>query len=142
MRRKWFICIALVAFPLNLLWENFHANLYEDIKISMVHFMLLCALADVLITLLIYMTVSLLLRNAHWLRIMSWQKILLALPIAVVTAVVMEKLPLSWGWWSYSPQMPVLPWVRVGLSPFLQISLLPLGTFFLVSRFIRRDKRI
>lgn len=142
MQRKWFICIALVAFPLNLLWENLHAFLYEGVRLSMQSFMLLCALADVLITLLIYMVVSLLLRNPHWLRTMSWQKMLLALPVGVAAAVVMEKLPLSWGWWGYSPQMPVLPWVQVGLSPFLQISLLPVVTFLLVSLFSRTGKKL
>ncbi|MCJ8163270.1 hypothetical protein MKJ04_00340 [Pontibacter sp. E15-1] len=103
--------------------------------------MLLCTLADILITLLIYAFVGLLLQEPRWLSKMSWRKVLLALSVSMVTAVTMEKIPLLLGWWGYSARMPLLPWVQVGLTPFLQISLLPLLTLLLGSFFSTFGKR-
>lgn len=143
MQRKWLVPILLVAYPLNLLWENLHAFLYVEFRKSMQSpFLSLCALADALITLFIYILVGLLLRDSGWVGTLNRRKIILALSVSVLSAVVLEKLPLSWSWWSYSSYMPVLPWVQIGLSPFLQISLLPLTTFLLVSLFSRTGKKM
>lgn len=120
MQRKWLVPILLVAYPLNLIWENLHAFLYVEFRQRMQSpFYSLCALADVLITLFIYIAVGLLLRDPGWVGTLNRQKTAIALSVSVLSAIVLEKLPLFWGWWGYGPHMPVLPWVQIGLSPFL-----------------------
>jgi hypothetical protein len=40
------------------------------------------------------------------------------------------------GYWQYTDAMPVVPYLATGLSPLLQMMLLPILTFWLSSRFI------
>ncbi len=46
-------------------------------------------------------------------------------------ATLMEHAPLAAGSWSYSEGMPIVPWLRAGLWPLLQMTLLPPLTFWI-----------
>jgi hypothetical protein len=143
VRRKLYIYIFLIALGLNLVWENLHAPLYQVYNpIMRKVFFIKCALADAFITLLVYFLVTQLLKNPYWIRHLIWKYILVAFLVSMVISVVMEKSPLYLGWWSYGAEMPVLPWIQVGLSPFLQLSLLPSFTFFLVYLFSGKAKKV
>jgi hypothetical protein len=45
-----------------------------------------------------------------------------------------EKIALIMDWWQYSDQMPLVPFLNIGLSPFLAIVLLPILTFFITKK--------
>lgn len=144
MQKRLYALIFLVALGLNLLWENFHAPFYEEFNSIMgVVFFLCCALADAFITLFIYFIVTLLLKNPYWIKnFTAFKHILIVLIISIIIAAVMEKIPVALGFWGYTSEMFVLPGLEIGLSPFLQISLLPLFTFFLAYLLVRKGKRL
>jgi hypothetical protein len=59
------------------------------------------------------------------------------LPIAgVIVAIVVETLALDFGRWQYSPHMPVLPGLEVGILPVVQMALLPLLSVLLARRLV------
>jgi hypothetical protein len=58
------------------------------------------------------------------------------LGLSALTATIMEKAPVFLGLWSYEESMPIVPIVAIGLSPFLQITFLPLLTFLLIFFFL------
>lgn len=133
-----------IALVLNLIWENLHATLYENFNPIMAKvFFLYCSIVDALITLLIYFLVTLLRKNFYWIKSFTVSKNILAtLLVSILTATVMEKTPVALGFWSYTSEMSVLPVLEIGLSPFLQISLLPLFTFFLAYLLVKKGKRL
>jgi hypothetical protein len=59
------------------------------------------------------------------------------LPLAgILVAIVIERLALHFGRWQYSPDMPTLPGVAVGVLPVVQMGLLPLLSIVLARCFV------
>lgn len=59
----------------------------------------------------------------------DWQRsrvIALAVILALVYTLLSERINLARGSWAYSPWMPVLPWLEVGLAPLMQWIVVPL----------------
>jgi hypothetical protein len=54
--------------------------------------------------------------------------------LAVAYTVLSERINLARGSWGYSPWMPVLPWIDVGLAPLLQWIVVPSMTWWWASR--------
>ncbi len=70
----------------------------------------------------------------------------LRLPLTVVsalqtvpTAVLLEKLGLARGSWAYSEDMPIVPLLRVGLLPLLQLTLLVPASIVAAQWWSRRE---
>ena len=57
-------------------------------------------------------------------------------------AVLVERIALQTGMWRYSPSMPVIPVVGVGLWPFLQLPVLTVLVFAIVGRIGRVVGRV
>ena len=121
MKGRLYALIFILAFLLNLLWENLHASLYDEYFLELKRlFFLLCAVVDGLITLLIYFLASLIFKDPLWaIHSLSAKKALVVLAISTLTAAIMEKAPVLFDFWSYSKDMPIVPVVEIGLSPFL-----------------------
>lgn len=133
-----FATLSAVAFLSNLLWENLQAPLFFGYVDFARHFPV-CTLAsagDAALTAVFYLLIALKRRNPAWL----WKKfrvseLTLAAASGVLAAILVEKLALAYGWWAYSPAMPLLPLLSVGLLPVLQLAVLPAANFVL-ARFV------
>jgi hypothetical protein len=131
--------ILLVAFSINLVWENLHASLYDDYFLELKRlFFSVCAVIDGLITLLIYFLARLVFKDPLWImHSLSFRRAVVVLGIATI----MEKAAVFLGLWSYEESMPIVPLVEIGFSPFLQITFLPLLTFLLIFFFQNKAEK-
>lgn len=110
--------IFLVAFVLNLIWENVHSFLYSNYMGGQItEFILIRASlfdALVVITILVPFIYLNKLKNKTWLIVI----------IGVIVAVFNEWYGLNTGRWEYNSLMPILPIIKVGITPTIQLGLL------------------
>lgn len=110
--------IFTAAFLLNWVWENAHAFLYIHYQGGQITQLILlrAAFFDAIFITLLYLI------------FLKWkflqEKIWLALIIGFVVAVLLEWYALGTGRWAYSAMMPVIPVIKVGLTPGIQLGLL------------------
>ena len=134
--------VAVFALLLNFPWEILQVPLFAGMAdgpyIDAIRGCTQATLGDAVIMLLAYWMVSGLAACRAWiLAPRAWQ-VALFLTIGVLITVAIELLATRGYWvedWSYSPAMPVVPGIGVGLSPLLQWIVLPL----LVVGFVRRQ---
>lgn len=127
--------IVVIALILNLVWENLHDPLYESYRPFMKRwFFLGCSLGDVLLTFMVYWLVAGVLKDARWIRQFGGREIMLSLVFSIFIATTAEWIAIKLHLWSYNEKMPLIPLIRIGLTPFFQITLLPTLTFYLVQR--------
>lgn len=110
------IVTVIVSFCLNILWENFHAHLYlkhlgEKINEKT---LIIATLGDVVI--LSFFVVL------WWYIPLLRKNFLFVIPFGLIVAFAIEKYVLMTNRWEYSPNMPIVPFLDVGLSPIMQIS--------------------
>ena len=82
------------------------------------------SLVDAAATFGIYLIVALVLRRRLWGLGSNWRHYLAAALLGLAVAVVIEKVTVPLGLWSYSSRMPIVPVIEVGLWPMLQLTLL------------------
>lgn len=111
MKIKKYVFVFLIAFFLNLIWENLHSFLYiryqgEEIT----QFILLrAAFFDaVIVTVIVF-----LLRKFPYFII----------PIGIAVAIFIEYHAFLTFRWSYKDIMPIIPILKTGLSPTIQLGL-------------------
>ncbi len=123
--------ILLVGFLTNLVWENAQAFLYEGYEGFYQHFImcLIATVVDAVAILALYLIFAGVLQDFYWVRHWNWKSILLIMLAGGLLAILFEKWALSRGEWSYTEAMPVVPFLQVGLSPLLQLTILPVLTF-------------
>lgn len=134
------------SFVLHLLWENLQAPLFEGFLSFSQHFWL-CASAtagDMLFMVFLYATLAVMHRNLFWVArrsayehpatwfIVLFFGVLLGVSFELWAVYVDQR-------WHYNAMMPLIPILRVGLTPVLQMLILPLVTVFLTSRFSLRS---
>lgn len=119
--------IVLTAFMFNLLWEIAHGFLYEGFQYDLKHiaFCALATLADVLMVLLLFFGFAILYKDVYWIRELNIQRLAMLVAIGTVGAILAEIWHTSKGDWAYAANMPLLPFVKVGVSPVVQFALLP-----------------
>lgn len=118
----------LSAFVLNVIWENLHAFLYAGYKGGAVteYILVRASLFDALIITSIvvpFLYITFLSRRG-WLIFI----------IGTAVAITNEYYGLSTGRWAYTSLMPILPLLKVGVTPAIQLGLLGYFTHFLVRR--------
>ena len=118
--------IFLLAFILNVLWENLHSFLYSNyMGGEITEFILIRAsLFDALLIAIISLPFIFFdkLKNKSWLIII----------IGLIIAILNEWYGLGTGRWMYNSFMPILPIINVGLTPALQLGILGYVSFRLV----------
>ena len=134
--------IAVFALLLNFPWEILQAPLFAGMAdgpfIDAIRGCAQGTLGDAVIMLLAYWTVSGVAASRDWILAPSGRQITLLIAIGIIITMAIEWLATRGYWvqsWSYSPAMPVVPGIGVGLSPLLQWIVLPL----LVVWFVRRQ---
>ena len=120
---KKIINIFLLAFVLNILWENLHSFLYLNYKGGEItEFILIRAsLFDALLITLILLPFIFfdILKDKSWLIVV----------IGIVIAVLNEWYGLNTGRWMYNSFMPILPIINVGFTPTFQLGILGYVSF-------------
>lgn len=132
------------SFLLHLLWENLQAPLYEGYLSFRQHFWicLKASWGDFLFMLVIYVTLACLHRNPFWLadrttytQPATW---VLALIIGVFLAMTFELWAVYIDHrWQYTEAMPLIPFVNIGLTPVLQMAVVPVLTLLFTRHFSR-----
>lgn len=128
MNTKYIAKLAVIAFLLHVIWENAQAPLYVGYQSFSRHFpiCLIGTLGDVVITLFVLVFLWLLkkdiTRPADFLGLSI---------IGFFIAVVIEQHALLAGKWDYALAMPIIPILKVGLAPILQMTLLLPLSFYL-----------
>lgn len=137
--------LFLLAVGINFVWEMAQMPLYQDMPFDDPMSWWLCfraSLGDGLIILLIWSVGFGVFRHRAWLRPLSRGSLLLLLLTGAAIATVIEIHALSTDRWAYSRLMPRVPFLQVGLSPFLQLLLLPwLSMFWAVRLEPARQRR-
>lgn len=126
-----------IALGINYVWEMLQMPLYEGMYFSEPASYLLCLKAsfgDANIAIAIYLLGSLLFRDWRWSNNMTIAKLAYLSVAGGSTAIVIESLAFDAGWWNYSHLMPLLPLLKVGLVPFLQLILLPYPSYLIAGR--------
>ena len=112
------IVVFILAFALNLIWENIHSVLYENYMGGRItEFILLRAtLADaIMITAIAAPFICIpALRTYRWLAIALW----------FALAVAIELYALNTHRWAYGALMPLIPILNIGLTPTIQLAFL------------------
>lgn len=127
------------SFLLNLAWENAQAPLFGGYESFFQHFPI-CLRAtltgDLLMMLLLYSVLALVHRDLLWLekREAFRHPATWVLPpvIGALFAVIIELRALLEHRWAYTEAMPLLPFFRIGLTPALQMVVVPILTLGLL----------
>jgi hypothetical protein len=134
--------IIIIGFLLNLIWENVQAPLYEGYEDFWAHFMMCfwASLVDVAVILLLYGLFAIWYKDFYWINYMNWKIVVVLIIIGGAIAVGFEQWAFEGQKWSYTDNMPIVPFTKVGLSPLLQMMLLPLLTFWLSYKLVIKRK--
>ena len=93
------------------------------------------SLKDAGMTVALYVAVALILRNSFWGRHTSRRGLVPLMGLGFLWAVVLEYYHVRVaGSWAYAAAMPLLPGLRVGLWPVLQMMVLPMIALFLARK--------
>jgi len=123
-----------VAFALHLIWENVQAPLYAEYTLSWHNFFIcfLGTVGDVGITVAVFVFL-LVVKSFYW-DMLTRQDYTILIVLGFFIAVLIEQNALLLQAWSYTEAMPLIPYVRVGLTPVLQMTVLLPLTFFVTQR--------
>ncbi|MEW5889476.1 MAG: hypothetical protein AB1768_10605 [Pseudomonadota bacterium] len=124
---------------LNLAWELMQLPLYalwhEALPRTIAYAVLHCTAGDVLIGMLALLT-ALVATRAGAYRRWHWQRIgVITVVLGIAYTAFSEwRNALLLGHWTYTPAMPVLPLVPIGVAPLLQWTLVPPAALGLARR--------
>jgi hypothetical protein len=130
-------CLFAISWGLNFGWEMAHSFLYRDVPPFLAHlpFLFLAAVGDGAINLALVGGVSLCLANHFWFLERPLKGLLVLAAFSVVASVLIESLNVVvLKRWEYTATMPRLPLLGIGLTPFLQVALLPAVSVVFASR--------
>lgn len=117
----------IIQLPLYSIWEEAQFGL---IAFDIAH----CTTGDVLIgttTLLLTLTLIRADKPGNW----PMKRIgIILIVLTVLYTMMSERVNLAQGNWAYSSNMPILPWLDVGISPLLQWIFVPLATLLSATR--------
>lgn len=130
-RRRWAVCTAAV-FVAQWAWEVIHGRAYLETTGAVVWRITHClpmAAIDTLWSVVLILVVRCV--TAQRPGVTSYVMVAGA---GAMTAVLVEVRALHEGRWTNSPSMPVIPIIDVGLSPILQMTIIPVTGLWLVNR--------
>lgn len=135
--------VFFFGFLLNLWYELLHSVLYTHFTepgytyLELVTMLVESAVADGFIALNLLFAVTVF-RRGEWdwasFRDWNWKNALFVVVVALGMQILGETVALHTGEWAYNGAMPVIPGLRVGLTPALQMPLLILPTLLLAQR--------
>jgi len=126
--------VFISAFFLNLVWENLHSYLYVHYQSGPITQVLLARAA--LVDAFFITTLWLFFQFIPYLKKRMW----LAAIFAVIAAIILEKYALSSGRWAYNEYMPIMPLLRIGLTPTIQLGVISFFAFKYVDKVFGRGE--
>ena len=128
---KKILYIFIISFILNLIWENLHVLLYDNYSGGQITQFILfrASIGDAIMISIIALPFIFLgfFKRNKWLII----------PIGLVIAISIEIYALSVGRWAYNEFMPLIPLLKIGLTPTIQLALLGYLSLILNNKFIK-----
>ncbi|PIR40129.1 MAG: hypothetical protein COV33_01390 [Candidatus Zambryskibacteria bacterium CG10_big_fil_rev_8_21_14_0_10_34_34] len=115
---KRLIFIFIIAFVLNLIWENLHVVFYDNYLGGPTTRFILLQASVVDAFLIILLSLPFLYKN--YFKNKMW----LIIIFGIIMAVFIEWFALYNNWWQYNPNMPIVPILKVGLTPMIQLGIL------------------
>lgn len=134
-----YIAAFTIAFVLNVIWENAHMSLYKNFsgdRSSLQRFIrsISDSIKDSLIILTFYAIPGwAIMTTMQWPWHASLYQHFLLVILGAVLAITVELHAIKTGRWQYTDRMPLVPGLNIGLSPLLQMVLLPSTTAILTS---------
>jgi len=130
------IGLCSLSFFLNFLWEVMQTYFYtmkgEPFN-TMLYGWIHCTLGDVILTMLSFWIVSLISRDRKWPLHLSPSNFIAFIMIGLVATVVSERVNVHiFKAWAHNESMPLIPGIKVGLTPFLQWMIVPPAVILLV----------
>jgi len=114
--------IFLIAFILNLVWENLHSFLYEHYMGGEITELIL--IKATFVDALIIIILSLPFVSFSSIEKYDW----LIVPLGFLVSLLIEWWALSMGRWAYNMYMPIIPFLETGITPSIQLGLLGYGS--------------
>lgn len=133
MKTRYSITLIVVAFLLHFVWENTQAPLYVGYQSFSQHFSIcfVGTIGDVIITLFVLAFIWLLKKDEP----QTITDFLALAIVGLVVAVAIEQHALLIGKWNYASTMPIIPWIKIGLTPIIQMTILLPLSFYLAKLF-------
>ena len=131
--------LGAFSFLFNFVWESFHAvylyKMHDFDAATYIPMILYVSTLDALLISGMYLIVSLLWKDALWLRTFGKMQILVFLGIGLAIAAFIEyRAVFILKRWSYSSWMPKI--FGIGLSPLFQLSITGLLALWLTKRLL------
>ena len=130
------ISICFLSFFLNFFWEVTQTYFYtmrESSFSTMLYGWLHCTLGDVIITLGSFWLISMMSHNRRWFLNLKRLNFILFILVGLVYTFFSEMVNVQiFRSWNYNEYMPIIPWMKVGLTPVLQWLIIPSTAILLV----------
>lgn len=126
-----YVSAFALAFALNLVWENAHMHLYKNFNgdsspLSRFLRSLYDSFMDAVLILSLFLVPAMLLHlPKEWPFAAGLEEHVLLAALGGVVATIVEWRALRTGRWQYTEKMPLVPILKVGLSPLVQLMVLP-----------------
>ena len=130
------LLIYAIAVLLNYVWELAESPLYVGIgQLQNIWWHCgIAAIGDGFLVLIIYLAGWLVFRDPYCFGRLDWRGCLLILGAGLFVGIGIEFLAVNiFRLWAYTPTMPLLPGLGVGLAPVTQMVILPALTFYAVA---------
>lgn len=116
--------LTVLSFVFHLTWELAQSPLYEcSLNMELCFWICVHAtLGDVVIMMVL---------SAIHHKVPSLWKMAL---IGAALATVIEKISIELDRWNYLPSMPLIPGIEIGITPVLQMALIPPLVFFILRK--------
>jgi hypothetical protein len=128
------------AFGLNLVWEVLHTVFYvcsSYIYTETLRDILEATIGDSVITLCLYGLGIVYHQKMTWIYHCTHRDCLFLMGSGVLLALLIEFFSIHiFDRWEYNALMPLIPGLGVGVTPVVQLALLPMATFFLTTRLL------
>ena len=118
------VAVFLLAFGLNYVWEHLHARLYLHYQGGRITELVLlrATLFDALFITGLFIAVN----AVAFLQKTPWRWTIL---FSLTAAVLLERYALATVRWAYADAMPLVPLLKTGLTPTIQLALLAILAF-------------
>lgn len=136
---KFLLVLFVISVALNYIWELVQAPLFVgmDSVGALAWHCFVASLGDGIILWIIYGLGWGAFGHWRWTYQPGFRQMAFMLSVSIVIAILIEWSALHWlKRWSYTDSMPLIPVLDVGLTPILQMLILPPFIFFLTHKLL------
>ena len=129
---KKYFYIFIIAFVLNLVWENIHSIFYLNYKGGEITQFILAraSLADTVFILIItFFAIRFFQKSAK-------RKMFIVI-MGLFLSIFIERWAFVTGRWVYADSMPIIPLLNTGLTPTIQLAVLGFISFLIVEKTVK-----